>query len=186
MEKILITGTGRCGTTFLIKLFSFLDFDTGFSRENYSQFIFKDCNSGMEKGMDQPNYIIKSPEYFEKIDKVFEIFKKENITIKQVIIPIRNYSEAAISRVSHKNNKGGLWNANNGKEQILFYHKIVANYIFYMTKYEINTLFLDFDKMVNDKKYLFEKLKHILDEKNIGFDIFSNVYDEVTLTSKPK
>ena len=35
MEKILITGTGRCGTTFLIKLFSFLDFDTGYNRDNY-------------------------------------------------------------------------------------------------------------------------------------------------------
>ena len=29
MEKILITGTGRCGTTFLIKLFSFLGYNTG-------------------------------------------------------------------------------------------------------------------------------------------------------------
>jgi hypothetical protein len=34
-EKILITGTGRCGTTFLIKLFTFLGFDTGFDKTNY-------------------------------------------------------------------------------------------------------------------------------------------------------
>ena len=55
-----------------------------------------------------------------------------------------------------------------------------------MTKYEINTLFLDFDKMVSDKIYLFEKLKPILDEKNITFETFSNEYDDVTNTSKPK
>ena len=36
----VITGTGRCGTTFLIKLFSFLEFNTGFNRENYNNFIF--------------------------------------------------------------------------------------------------------------------------------------------------
>ena len=28
------------------------------------------------------------------------------------------------------------------------------------------------------------KIKSILDEKNIDFNVFSNVYDEVTLTSK--
>jgi hypothetical protein len=53
-----------------------------------------------------------------------------------------------------------------------------------MTKYDINTIFLDFDKMINDKTYLFYKIKSILDEKNIEFDVFSNVYDEVSLTSK--
>ena len=40
MEKILITGTGRCGTTFLIKLFSFLEFDTGFTKNDYNKYIF--------------------------------------------------------------------------------------------------------------------------------------------------
>ena len=39
--------------------------------------------------------------------------------------------------------------------------------------------------MVNDKTYLFNKLKNILDEKNINFDNFCKVYDEVSLISKP-
>lgn len=53
-----------------------------------------------------------------------------------------------------------------------------------MTKYDIPTIFIDFDKMINDKKYLFDKIKSILDEKNIDFDNFSNIYDEVSLISK--
>ena len=36
-KKILITGTGRSGTTFLIKLFTFLGFDTGFDKKNFSK-----------------------------------------------------------------------------------------------------------------------------------------------------
>ena len=186
MEKILITGTGRCGTTFLIKLFTFLDFDTGYTKTNYVNFINKNCNSGMEKEINSPNYVLKNPTYIEKINDIFEILTKNKIHIKLVIIPIRDYKESAASRVSYKKNGGGLWNATNEEEQILFYNKIMANYIFYMTKYEINTLFLDFVKMVNDKEYLFNKLKHILDEKNINFDIFSSVYDEVSEISKPK
>ena len=54
-----------------------------------------------------------------------------------------------------------------------------------MTKYNISTIFIDFDKMINDKQYLFDKLKNILDEKNITFDLFSTIYDKVSLTSKP-
>jgi hypothetical protein len=52
-----------------------------------------------------------------------------------------------------------------------------------MTKYNINTIFIDFDKMIIDKKYLFDKLKPILDEKDINFDLFCSVYDETTLSS---
>jgi len=50
-----------------------------------------------------------------------------------------------------------------------------------MTKYEINTIFIDFDKMISDKAYLYNKLSSVLNEKNISFDIFSTIYDEITL-----
>ena len=53
-----------------------------------------------------------------------------------------------------------------------------------MIIYEINTIFLDFDKMIIDKLYLFNKLKNIIEEKNIEFDVFYTVYDEVSITSK--
>jgi hypothetical protein len=59
MEKILITGTGCCGTTFLIKLFSFLDFHTGYDRNNYEKFISNNCNSGMERQYKEKYYILK-------------------------------------------------------------------------------------------------------------------------------
>ena len=39
--------------------------------------------------------------------------------------------------------------------------------------------------MINDKTYLFNKLINILNEKNIDFEIFSRVYDEVSISSKP-
>lgn len=183
MSKILIAGTGRCGTTFLIKLFSFLGFDTGYNKENYMSCIFANCNSGMERLIEENYYILKNPDFTTQIH---EIVKNKNIIIKQVIIPIRNFELSAKSRVSHNNENGGLWYATNEAEQIQFYNKIIAEYIFTMTKYEINTLFLDFDKMVSNKKYLFEKLKHILDEKKITFEHFSNEYDAVTKISKPK
>lgn len=181
MEKIFITGTGRCGTTFLIKLFTFLDLDTGYNKHNYKNFINNNCNSGMERKYNDLFSIIKNPHIIMNIP---HIIKDKNIKIKKIIIPVRDYIQSAKSRVSHQYNAGGLWFANDEKSQLSFYKHIMSNYIYYMTKYDIPTLFLDFDRMTTDKKYLYDKLSFILDEKNITFDMFSSVYDEVSLTSK--
>lgn len=182
MEKILITGTGRCGTTFLIKLFSFLDFHTGYNRNNYKLSISSNCNSGMERNYKDNYYILKNPTFISNIEN---IVKDKSIIIKNIIIPIRDLKKSAESRVKHGNANGGLWNANDELSQIDFYKDILTNYIFISTKYNINTIFIDFDKMINDKTYLFNKLKSILDEKNIDLETFSCVYDEVSRSSKP-
>lgn len=182
MEKILITGTGRCGTTFLIKLFSFLDFNTGYNRDNYTFSISSNCNSGMEKNYKDDYYILKNPMFMMNIEN---IVKDTSIKIKNVIIPVRDMEISAKSRVKHGTLNGGLWNANDESSQIDFYKNILTNYIFIATKYDINTIFVDFDKMINDEIYLFNKLKSILDEKHIDLDTFSRVYNEVSLTSKP-
>ena len=113
------------------------------------------------------------------------IVKDTSIIIKNVIIPIRDFKTSAISRIRHQNNDGGLWNAYDELSQIEFYKNILTSYICISTKYDIATIFIDFDKMINDKLYLFNKLKNILDEKSIDLETFSRVYDEVSLTSKP-
>ena len=182
MEKVLITGTGRCGTTFLIKLFSFLGFNTGYNRDNYNSYIFSNCNSGMEREYTANYYILKSPVYMEDIER---IINDKSITIKNVIIPIRDFEISAKSRTKHGKQCGGLWNAKDELSQINFYKDILAKYIYISTKYDISTIFIDFDKMITDKRYLFNKLKIILDEKQIELEDFSLVYDEVSLSSKP-
>jgi len=182
MEKILITGTGRCGTTFLIKLFSFLDFNTGYNRINYKLSISHNCNSGMERCYKEDYYILKNPIFINNIE---DIVKDTSIKIKNIIIPIRDLELSAKSRLKHGRKNGGLWNATDKLSQINFYKNILTNYIVISTKYNINTIFIDFDKMINDKRYLFNKLKNILDEKNIDLKTFSGVYDEVSLSSKP-
>ena len=182
MEKILITGTGRCGTTFLIKLFSFLKFNTGYNKNNYNLSISSNCNSGMERDYKDNYYVLKNPTFMRDIEN---IVKDTSIIIKHIIIPIRDLKISANSRVRHGNKNGGLWNAVTELEQINFYKDILTNYLFISTKYDINTIFIDFDKMIKNKIYLFNKLKNILDENNIDLETFSRVYDEVSITSKP-
>jgi len=181
MEKIFITGTGRCGTTFLIKLFTFLEFNTGFTRDNYKYSIVDKCNAGMEHFYQANFYIIKNPTI---INNIPDIISNKNVKIKQMIIPIRDYEESVKSRVKNGSGHGGFWRASNETEQLLFYRTIMSNYVYYMTKYDIPTIFLDFNKMISDKHYLFQRLNPILTEKNITFEHFSEIYDEVSSTSK--
>ena len=181
MEKILITGTGRCGTTFLIKLFSWLNFDTGYNINNYKNSISNNCNSGMEKTYNDKFYILKNPNFMINIKHILE---DKNVIIKKIIIPIRDYELSANSRVKHGKADGGLWCAKDKGSQILFYRQIMSDYIYFMTKYNIDTIFIDFDKMIHDKEYLFNKIKTVLDEKNIDFNLFCKIDDEVSLTSK--
>ena len=184
MEKIFITGTGRCGTTFLIKLFTFLGFDTGFNEENYKRYVMPNCNAGMERVFTDRFEVIKNPTFLNDMEK---IVKDRNIIIKQVIIPIRDYTISAQSRAQHGINRGGgLWNATTEEEQIVFYHKMMANYVYLMTKYNIPTLFINFERMITNKEYLFTTLRPLLEEKQITFEIFSKVYDDVSLSCKPK
>ena len=150
MEKILITGTGRCGTTFLIKLLSFLNYDTGFNEDNYIDYIHNNCNSGMEKEYYENFYVLKNPRFIMDIEN---IVNDNSLIIKKIIIPIRDYKLSAKSRVLNGdvNMAGGLWNASNEEEQLNFYNKILANYLYFMTKYNISTIFIDFDKTVEFK-----------------------------------
>jgi hypothetical protein len=181
MEKIFITGTGRCGTTFLIKLFSFLDFDTGFHRHNYEGAIHKNCNAGMERTYYSKFRIIKNPRVLTDISQILE---DKQVKISTIIIPIRDFKISAQSRARFGQEPGGLWNAADEESQVRFYNEIMSNYLYHMVKHDIHTVFLDFDTMFSNKRYLFDKLRFILDERNISFEAFSSVYDEVSSTSK--
>ena len=175
MKKIIITGPGRSGTTFLMIMFTLMGFDTGFTKENYRDFIFKNCNAGLEKGYSNPHYISKNPLFMKNMDIVLEKMK-----LKLVIVPLRDLEVSAKSRASRNKENGGLWNADNEKEQLAFYKDLLSNYLVKMVQHEIPTLFLDFDQMVTNKYYLYIKLKYILDEKNVTFQDFSDAYTEAS------
>ena len=67
-HHIIIAGTGRAGTTFLVQLFTELGLDTGFSKEDFLTKIDPISHGGLERSLDDANYeklprVIKSPFY---------------------------------------------------------------------------------------------------------------------------
>lgn len=182
-KHIIITGIGRSGTTFLVKLFTEMGLDTGFTQGNYP--IFDNCNAGLEislKKLGAP-YIVKDPRL---CDYLSEIIAKGKI-IEHAFIPVRKLEHAVESRISvekrsqyiletRKSIPGGLWGTNSvdAQQDVLTekFYRLVQG----LTTYDIPCTFLDFPRMANDVNYLFTKLKPVFD---LNYHHFCEVFHHV-------
>ena len=100
-RHLIIAGTGRAGTSFLVRYLTELGLDTILTREGEAAWWDVEANAGLEhvgldlEGDDLP-YVIKSPWIVECIEKILQ---KKGMIIDAFIVPIRDLVEAATSRV---------------------------------------------------------------------------------------
>ncbi|MEB2513815.1 hypothetical protein SB385_29385, partial [Burkholderia multivorans] len=95
---ILIAGTGRAGTSFLVQYLAACGLDTHLAR-NPEDRLDENANAGLEDfptGDANLPYVIKSPWLYEFVD---ELLARDDIQVDAVIIPMRDLVEAATSRV---------------------------------------------------------------------------------------
>ena len=97
MGKIIITGTGRAGTTFLIQLFTELGLDTGYTPENWRNDYDANASAGLEFDFGQTRLprILKNPAFCETLPA---LLADGIMVIDHAIIPMRKLEEAAHSR----------------------------------------------------------------------------------------
>lgn len=168
MKKIMITGTGRSGTTFLMIIYTKLEFDTGFNDINAC--IYKNCNSGMEGSSRTNRKVVKNPKFMFSIDDSVRIFNPDFI-----VIPERNIEEVAKSREKHKFGNGGFVFAQNYKRQLELYNNTIPIFKTKLEKMGINTIFIDFYQMIMSPQYLYEKLTPTF-HREINFEEFLEAY----------
>lgn len=179
---MIITGTGRSGTTFLVQLLTLLDFDTGFTEKDFKTLIHPVSLGGLEHDIRRAGpkpYIIKNPWICDYIDEVLD-----KVTIDHVFIPMRSLYLVSQSRRNNSKKgiiEGGMWDCstfNSGvQENILskkFYYLLLK-----LSKTSIPITFIDFEKMFFDPRYLRSKLNPIFEQckHNSGYDDYLNVYD---------
>ncbi|MGA3113216.1 MAG: hypothetical protein ABSF90_02150 [Syntrophobacteraceae bacterium] len=184
-HHVIISGTGRAGTTFLVQLLTALKLDTGF--ENPASGISPESNAGMELDIRQANapYIIKSPWLCDHLD---EAIRGNPIIIDHAIVPIRDLYSAAESRraVSKKSAlssrpdddvPGGLWHTKVPEKQESVLTRQLYNLFFVIAKHDIPVTLLHFPRLVNEPEYLYKKIAFLL--PNIGYDVFLQYFREV-------
>jgi hypothetical protein len=98
-RHLIIAGTGRAGTSFLVRYLTELGLDTTLARNGDRAGWDAEANAGLENllvsGENLP-YVVKSPWISEYIE---QILKEERFKIDAVIVPVRDLVEAATSRV---------------------------------------------------------------------------------------
>jgi hypothetical protein len=98
VHKLLITGTGRAGTTFLVQLLTELGLDTGYPPGSRSADYFDHCSAGLERDMkvEASPYVVKNPAFCDTLPGLIATgcFK-----IDHVLVPMRQLDDAARSRI---------------------------------------------------------------------------------------
>ncbi|MEB3193642.1 MAG: hypothetical protein VKO19_00785 [Cyanobacteriota bacterium] len=96
-HHVVITGTGRSGTTFLVELLTHLGLDTGFSAAQTSGLKDPVAQAGLERNINDADcpYIIKNPGF---CDQAKEVLQRNDIVIDHIYVPMRDLHAAAESR----------------------------------------------------------------------------------------
>lgn len=183
--RIYISGTGRAGTTFLIQLFTRLGLDTGFDATPGAYEYFPEARAGLEKDIFDPQgpKIVKSPYLCDHVDSVLAA----GIKIGHVIIPVRDFDQAAKSRqhvqrettgrAEGQSVAGGLWGTAHGKDQVAVLGLKFGMLVEALVRNEIPMTFLAFPRLAQDADYLYDKLGFMM--PNIDRRSFAAAFNDV-------
>jgi len=183
-RHLIISGTGRAGTTFLVQLMTELGMDTGFADTRSG--VFSNCDAGMERDIRDPDcpYVVKSPRLCHDLEAVL---RDRSVVVDHAIVPIRNLYAAAESRrnVTLRSGTsfgsgevpGGLWLTSRPDQQesvlAVQFHQLMLT----ITAFEIPITMLQIPRLIKDPNYLWEKLAPLLD--GIGPEHFAAAFRRV-------
>lgn len=161
--KVIITGTGRAGTTLLVQVLTDLGLDTGFSPDHR---VDERINAGLEFRIESPNAprIVKDPNLSRRLGGLLD---RGAVEIEHVIIPVRDLDVAVASRVrntkygSNLHTFGGLFGTARATRQrealaLLFYELLYT-----VTRYDLPHTLLLFPRFTEDWEYTYEKLSFL-------------------------
>jgi len=176
--KVLITGTGRSGTTFLMLLLTELGFDTGRDYETSKKSVLSaNCKAGLEECFKAPFYILKNPIFSVQIDEIVNT----GIKIDHVFIPVRNMKDAAQSRIKFgKKKSGGLIGTKDKSKQLDVLYQFLGKLVSDLVLLDIPHTFMLFPKIIEDWRYCYDKLSFLLAGK-IGIAEFRKAFNKTAM-----
>jgi hypothetical protein len=165
--KILIAGTGRAGTSFLMRLLTRCGFDTGFTPESdgYNESIRAGCelqwgqnmaeDPPLKEWLDGSPRIIKSPFLSLHLPAIIEGGTK----IDYVIVPVRELTDATKSRL----HAGLAWQSTDFATELDHLNYVLTRCIDDCLKLELPFKVLTFPRHVKDSNYLVMKLAEVFE-----------------------
>ena len=184
-HHLLIAGTGRAGTSFLVRYLSALGLDTNLARRGDNAVWDDRANAGLEDLLlPDPSrlpYVVKSPWTHEFIEELLHCGK---VRLDAVILPMRDLVEAAASRAtlemqaahrelpwmarlehtweSFRHTAGGIVYSMSPIDQARLlavgFHRILER----LVQADVPVVLMSFPRFVEDADYLFDKLAPVL------------------------
>ena len=185
-RHLFIAGTGRAGTSFLVRFLTEIGLDTSLSRLGDKALWDEQANAGLEEALTSAApgvlpYVIKSPWLYRDVDT---LLADHSVAIDAVIIPVRDLAEAASSRVVlerraiHETNPwtadlrstveewgcvaGGVVYSLNpidqGRLLAVGFHHLLQR----LVAADVPVILLAFPRLVSDPDYLLDRLRPVL------------------------
>ncbi len=181
-DKIIITGSGKCGTTFFMELLTELGFYTGYEPGKVGDGEWKVAGKGAKlKG--QPR-ILKKP-YFCKNTVLLDTRDRWDWHIEHVYILLRKYDDVANNRVNRERVKSGLFPIED-EEEIRKDEKWrgwrkrassnIGDLMFQLVSEDIPYTFLMFPRIITDPEYLWSNCKIL---QTLDYETFRAGFDKV-------
>lgn len=184
-HHVVVTGTGRAGTSFIVQYLDANGIDTHL-RRNPAAELDPHANAGLEDfpvpgALDELPYVIKSPWLAYNP----EAWVPASFVVDALIVPVRRLADAARSRVALERRAmhekapwmrtlsaefdhwagvpGGmvyeLSEMDQARHLAVGFHRVVE----YALEQDIPLIFLQFPRLVQDGEYLFQKLSSVFD-----------------------
>lgn len=179
-RHVIITGSGRCGTTLLMKILTFIDIDTGYTKQE----VLK-VKEGLEysikkEDVSKPPYVLKNPRFMTIYPILFD-----RMLVEHIVIPIRDLQISSDSR-RRKQRSGCACGSLFGVEscepcvQETFLSVSLFQFLVKASSLNIPITFINFTKMIHDSNFLFAKLKTIFGKKlRVSQKGFESVFNEL-------
>ena len=169
-HHVVISGTGRAGTTFLVQLLGRLGLETGVGSGVITG-VDPTAHAGLECDIrrgDAP-YVVKAPHLCESLDQVLG---SGDVIVDHALVPVRDLYGAAESRrdVVRRSGShlppqllaGGLFGTDDPAAQEAALATRLYHLIHTLAKHDVPTSLLYFPRLVEDPQYLHGKLRPVL------------------------
>ena len=161
--KVVITGTGRAGTTLLVQILTDLGLDTGFAPDHR---VDERIHAGLEFKIESPNAprIVKDPNLSRRLGGLLDA---GTVEVEHVIVPIRDLEIAAASRIrntkygSNLHTFGGLFGTARATRQREALALIFYELFWTITRHELAHTLLEFPRFADDWEYTHRQLSFL-------------------------
>lgn len=183
-HKLLILGTGRAGTTFLVQLLTSLGIDTGMDlatgRLRVPSVIDRvdaRARAGLEARLEAPEspYLVKDPTLSVRLDA---LLASETLVVDHAFVAVRDLDRAANSRIrntklsrkrAERRQAGTLFGTNNPADQREVLATILYDLIVTLAYHEIDHTIIHYPRMLTDPEYLRRRLQPVVEVSDDEF-----------------